>query len=150
MRVEERIIGVWADQLAERLVAKTIAALKKMGKDCMLSGDSGLKNVWEEVCVQVQFEYSVDWDTYETVIDDLLYSYASELDRSAQMALWATTDEGWDWLREYRDEDNGYENAPLDIDAIKDMLRGNVLSAASDYKSPAVRRYLRQTYDYDD
>lgn len=149
MRVEERIIGAWADQLAERLVAKTIAALKKMGKDCMLSGDSGLKNVWEEVCVQVQFEYSIDWDTYETVIDDLLSGYAGALERSALLALWATTDEGSDWINVNCDASNGYDQAPLNIGAIAEKLRGDVLSAASDYKSLAVQRYLRQAYDYD-
>ena len=147
MRVEERIIGAWADQLANRVVKKTVAALKKMGRDCMLSGDSGLKNVWEEVCVQVQSEYSVDWDTYETVIDDLLASYASELERSAVLALWATTDEGSDWMNENCVASDGYEEVPFSIGAIAEQLRGNVLSIASDYKSPAVRRYLRRADD---
>ena len=64
MRIEQHIVAAWAKLLSETLVKDAIAALEQMDANAMLSGDdSGLKNVWEEVCVQLQYEESIFWDT---------------------------------------------------------------------------------------
>lgn len=44
-------------------------------KDMLTSGDdSGLKNVWEEICVQVKSEKSIHWDSYENTIENCISS----------------------------------------------------------------------------
>lgn len=54
---EDQINETLLASLKEDLVRQTIKSLEEMCGDCLLSGeDSGLKNVWEEVCVQVQDE----------------------------------------------------------------------------------------------
>lgn len=86
------------------VVAKAVAALKSMKGNSLLSGDdSGLRNVWEEVCVQVQGEESFYWDTYLDVIDDLLTAFVEELSQQDRLALWLRTEAGYDWLDEVND-----------------------------------------------
>ncbi|QLH34329.1 MAG: hypothetical protein HWD62_19705 [Cyclobacteriaceae bacterium] len=38
----------------DKITIKIITQLRKLKGDHLLSGDSGLKNVWEEICAQVQ------------------------------------------------------------------------------------------------
>jgi hypothetical protein len=52
-RIEEGLIQEYAQAAAATVVEKTIAGLSKCTET--LSGDdSGLRNAWEEICVQVQ------------------------------------------------------------------------------------------------
>ncbi len=57
----------------ERIAKKVINQLKKLKKDVLLSGmDSGLINTWDEICVQVQTEYSTEWFAYESTIENII------------------------------------------------------------------------------
>lgn len=140
MRIEEHIVASWAAKLSERAVTDVVLHLE--GMEATLSGDSGLENVWEEVCAQVQGEESIDWSTYEDIIVDLLHSVVKGLDRDAQLALWAATDSGWDYIYDHHADKNGAVGAPLDIGAIVAKLKEDVLSAAADYESPRLYRYI--------
>jgi hypothetical protein len=57
-----------------QIAGKVVVELQKLNdKDFLLSGeDSGLKNVWEEICVQAQCEYSLYWETYEDTIRNFI------------------------------------------------------------------------------
>ncbi|MCY1515563.1 hypothetical protein D9M68_501520 [compost metagenome] len=140
MRIEQHIVASWAAKLSGRAVNDMVLRLE--GMEATLSGDSGLENVWEEVCAQVQGEESIDWSTYEDIIVDLLHSVVKGLDRDAQLALWAATDAGWDYIYDHHADKNGAVGAPLDIGAIVAKLKEDVLSAAADYESPSLYRYL--------
>ena len=72
MRIEQHIVAAWATQLTDKIIHDAINTLTEMDSTAMLSGDSGLKNVWEEVCVQVQDEQSFFWDTYVETMESLL------------------------------------------------------------------------------
>ncbi|MGH8432980.1 MAG: hypothetical protein ACRERX_00535 [Pseudomonas sp.] len=140
MRIEQHIVASWAAKLSERAVNDVVLHLE--GMEATLSGDSGLENVWEEVCAQVQREESIDWSIYEDIIVDLLHSVVKALDRDAQLALWAVTDAGWDYIYDHHADKNGAVGAPLDIGAIVAKLKEDVLSAAADYESPSLYRYI--------
>ena len=103
MRIEQHIVAAWARQLSDKLIKDSIAALEQMDANEMLSGDdSGLKNVWEEICVQVQQEESIFWDAYLETMEGLLTGFVELLDRDARMALWAVTDEGSDYVDDHQ------------------------------------------------
>lgn len=53
MRIEQHLVAAWASQLSDKLIKDAIRSLEAMDSQEVLSGDSGLKNVWEEICVQV-------------------------------------------------------------------------------------------------
>lgn len=151
MRIEQHIVSAWAEQLAGKLIQDAIEALQKMDSAEMLSGDSGLKNVWEEICVQVQGEQSFFWDTYVETIEGLLEGYAELLNPDARIALWAVTDQGWDYIADHHADDQGAAQAPVEMDAIVDMLKDKVLAAAADFSNQRVERFLARHEDgYDE
>ncbi|CAG2155523.1 hypothetical protein LMG31506_05436 [Cupriavidus yeoncheonensis] len=139
-RIEQHIVAAWATRLGNQVVKDVIHSLEKM--EAELSGDSGLENVWEEVCAQVQGEESIDWGSYEDVIESLLAGSIANLDRDAQLALWAVTDDGCDYICDHHADKNGVVGVPLDIGAIVAKLKEKVLSAAADYESPSLYRYV--------
>ncbi len=128
-------------ELVDQLVANVIDSLKRLGGDSLLSGDdSGLVNVWEEICVQVSGEETAFWDTYLTVIDDHIRGALSPMSKEARAALWGMTDSGIDW---YADYGAGEEQSPPIFDEdIIEMLRDKLLSRAADDDNPRVERYL--------
>lgn len=140
MRIEQHVVAAWANRLGKQAVSEVISSLE--GMKAGLSGDSDLKNAWEEVCAQVQGEESIDWSIYEDTIERLLYAVVQKLDGEAQLALWAVTDEGWDYIYDHHADKNGAAGVPLDIGAIAAKLKGDVLSEAADYESPSLYRYI--------
>lgn len=147
-RIEQHIVAAWAKRLAADAISGVIDALEQM--EPVLSGDSGLANVWEEVCAQVQGEESSEWSAYENTIYDLLYTVVEGLGRDEQLALWAVTDEGWDYIYDHHDERNGIDNVSLNIRAIVSDLRNKVLSSAADYESPSLYHYIWNEYNPED
>ena len=139
-RIEQHIVTAWANRLAAELVRSVICELETM--EAMLSGDSGLANVWEELCAQVQGEESHEWAAYVNVVDDLLHAYIGGLDRDAQLALWAITAEGWDYIYDHHADQDGVERVPLNAGDIVTSLAGVVMSKAADYESSNLYRYI--------
>jgi len=152
MRIEQHIVAAWAKLLSETLVKEAIAALEQMDANAMLSGDdSGLKNVWEEVCVQLQYEESIFWDTYLETMEDLLAGLVAILDKDARMALWAVTEDGWDYVYDHRDLDEGVEDVPVSDDAIVSKVKDELLIAAANYTNPNIQKFLARHEDgYDE
>jgi len=149
MRIEQQIVAAWAKQLSDEIIKATIASLGEI--DVTLSGeDSGLTNTWEEICAQVQDEESCDWDAYVEVMDDFLGSAVAELGSSARSALWAVTDDGWDYIYEHHAEEDGSATVPVFDQDIVAMLREELLSAAANYSNSNIRRYLLQLEGDDD
>lgn len=126
-------------ELKSGLVDQAVASLKSLGGDSLMSGeDSGLINVWEEICVQVRGEESVFWDAYQTVIDDFLRAELEKLSPEERRALWLMTDPGMDWEA---DSEEGQSPPVWDGDIIE-LVRGELLSHAADDDSPRVERFL--------
>ena len=142
MRIESRIVAEWAIQLKKDAAVHIAKQLQRMGPEMMLSGDSGLKNVWEEFCVQVQQEQSVFYDFYLATIDELLEQYIQTLSRNAQLALWSETEQGWNWVYENYTDSDGDRNAPLDTSLVLDCLRDEVMTQALEYESQSIYKYI--------
>ncbi|WP_150673806.1 hypothetical protein [Pseudomonas fluorescens] len=79
---------------------------------------------------------------YDDVIQDLLHSAVKDLDRDAQLALWAVTDAGWDYIYDHHAGQDGVAGVPLNTRDIVRKLKEEVLSAAADYESPSLYRYI--------
>ena len=55
------------------IAKKVVTELRKLrGEEFLLSGDSGLKNVWAEICSQVQREQSSYWDAYVNTMENFI------------------------------------------------------------------------------
>lgn len=58
-----------AEYYLDILIRQVVKAIQKVPKSAMTSGqDSGLKNVWDEICVQVQDERFDSW----YLLDDMV------------------------------------------------------------------------------
>lgn len=132
------------------VLVKAVTALKSMKGASLLSGDdSGLSNVWDEVCVQVQGEESFHWDTYLDVIDDLLTRLVQELSSQERLALWLRTEEGYDWLDEVKLGNADGNEPAVSIDQVSDCLKSDLMARAADFENAAIRRYLANQYGDD-
>jgi len=113
----------------------------------MQSGDdSCLKNVWDEVCVQVQGQESTVWDAYLDTIRQLISAYLDELDVELKRAIWLQTDAGIDWATNEDQEDTREHDIPLpdDTEDITEHILADVLSSAADWTNARIERYKRK------
>lgn len=79
------------------MTRKVIADLQRMKSSSLSGEDSGFKNTWDEICVQVQYDQSIYWDAYDLTVRSLLDSYVEHLDDFEREAVWLQTPEGKDW-----------------------------------------------------
>ena len=149
----ENIIACQAQSIIDRLVRICVRELQKCKRDSgfMNSGDdSGLENLWDEICVQVQGERSVFWNAYEDyvirLISKLLSDRCSENERKM---LWLQTEEFQLWYDEEVEEERLSQRFSADgmpdaytIQDISEWCLSRVLSAAADYTNARIERYL--------
>lgn len=140
---------------------------------------TGLKGVWDEICVQVQYEQSVYWDDYEDLARSSVAHHVAELAQHEREALWLQTDEGSDWLYEEKFRlresirrevclefdllvqlpiwiedhsavrDDRHDGYPVTHDDIVSYLLDRVLSQAADWTNRRIRAYIDRRYEYD-
>src|SRR5262249_53262429 len=97
MDYKDEIIRQMAERQCEHLCRKVILALQKM-TDCLLSGDDSLlKNVWDEMCVQVQGQESGFWEAYLNTLEQLISQQVQPLETTIKQAIWLQTEAGFDW-----------------------------------------------------
>ncbi len=148
---ESRIVCALAETVCRRVTRKVIRELQRMGPETcggsLLSGeDSGLKTVWDEICVQVQGEESFSWGAYETTVASLVDGLAEELSDLEREAVWLQTPQGEDWYVDDEDQRNPY---PVSNTDIEEYLRKLVLDAAADWTNPQIRTFLDRCYAQD-
>jgi hypothetical protein len=141
--IKDRMLSEFADKLCKKITNQTISDLRAM-KDCLLSGDdSSLNNVWDEICVQVQYEESVFWDSYLDVISSMIKKRMAPLETYEKMAIWWQKGNPEDALEENEDDFNSFF---FDEDESCDYIINNyILSSAADYTNQAIRTYLDNT-----
>lgn len=112
------------------LVAKVVYDLQKLkGDGYVLSGEnSGLKNVWDEICVQIQGEYSFHWEAYESTIFNYIKEHFDNLPDAVKRLI------NYMSLNDELDEMD-------DSSGIREVFN-QVLSKASDHTNVRIRTYL--------
>lgn len=141
MQSESDIVKALAHEIANKITRKTISGLQRMPYDSPLSGDdSGLKNIWDEICVQVQYEQSYYWDIYNETVKSFIEYDVSELKDFEKLALWFQTDSYWDWDS---DEEDEKELPPLaDSDIVDYLLAEYIYPKAGEWTNTKIRKYL--------
>lgn len=142
-----RLLRENAAAIGARL-AKAAARDLKNYRDNLPSGpDSGLKNVWEEICVQVQGEQSFFWDGYRDMAIGHLAGRVRALPAIKQRLLWVGSPGGMDWIDEHDEsEDNTVPGTTVptgDADEIANWLFDEHLIPLADrYGNRRIERYL--------
>ena len=74
-----RIVTSLTEPKCNLIARKTVRSLQKMTEEIHSGEDSGLKTLWDKVCVQVQCDASQMWDYYVEIIKDLIEQQAGLL-----------------------------------------------------------------------
>ncbi len=143
MDYRDQIISAVANRECARVARKVIHFLQKTSEGMQSGDDSPLKNLWDEVCVQVQGQESVLREVYVEVIEQSIAVEVQKLPETTKQAIWLQTNNGSDWACD-QEEDRGY--APYDEqDIIDHILTQYVLSQAADYSNSRIREYHERT-----
>lgn len=142
---EFTIVNQVARDIKQRLVRRTIRTLQAMNDPgTLLSGeDSGLKSVWEEVCVQYQGQHSMYWSLYVETLEGIVRKLLPNLQRYELEAIWLHTRGGRDWL-----DCDEHRREPLAIfePDIVEFVADEVLGEAMNWSNPRIRAYLERQY----
>jgi len=154
MSYKDKIISACAKKACEKVSRKVIRELREMTEGLQLGDDSSLKTIWDEVCVQVQDQYSGCWNSYLDTIEGIIRRELERLDGETLCCIWLQTDQGSDWETDIEckiddGEIKGYETeAEYNMDDITQYILGAfVLSAADDYSNKRIEKYLARPSD---
>jgi hypothetical protein len=136
---EAGIVRAVADAASKRIARQVISALCQMKHT--LSGDgSGLKTTWDEICVQLQYEESFNWDVYDYTVRSLVEGYVLELSKHEREAIWLQTDQGEDW-----DGDEPEQRDPYPVfndDIIYYVTHKYVYAEAGRWSNTRIRAFI--------
>jgi hypothetical protein len=139
---ESSIVRQLAEHVARRLTLRAIEDLQSMMEVLGSGDDSGLESVWEEICVQVQYEQSVMWEAYVETMEGLLFGLVEELPSHEQEALWLVTDTGEEW--DCEDEDLREAYPVLHEDTVRYLLNEHLLPEAGRWSNQRISTYLER------
>jgi predicted oxidoreductase len=142
---ESEIVRVVAEKVTKRATRTVIGFLHRM-IDKMSGEDSGLKTIWDEVCVQVQDEESVFWDIYDEIVREFVRGTVAEMSKHEREAIWLQTEAGIDWSFEEQQHREAY---PIVEDNIIDYLVRRVYSAAADWSNARIDEYMSRSRERD-
>src|SRR5690606_14057471 len=147
-RVEARLLEELAEQQQMRLARRAIRWLQSLDRQSMMSpSDNGLRNVWDEVCVQCQFQQSIYWDVYMTAILEAIEHDLATVDPTIRAAMWLQTAPGVSWLeRAFHSEEQGVRvhDVPWFDPDIAEWITDAILAEAGKWSNPRIRRCLEQ------
>lgn len=150
--VKSDLIREYADMAGKAICNQVIEAMKSHPAE--LSGDdSELSNAWEEVCVQIQSETSVEWDAYVQTMELNILADLETLPRRDHLALWLQTDKGWNWSWDVKHPEDGEDSRsepdvssiPFELDdVVQYIISQYVLPCAESYTNKHIRSYLKE------
>jgi hypothetical protein len=140
---EYAIAQALAEHCCERITHAVMAELNAM-EPAFLGAGTGLRSLWEEVCVQVQHNTSPWWRHYEEAIRLAVAGEVEKLPPFERDAIWLRTPEGEDWDCEDEEEREPYPVFTRDI--VEYLVNEWVLTEAGRWQSPATITYLDGPY----
>lgn len=96
----ECLMERFAEPIVRRIVNKVKRELQSFDRDSgMMQSheDSGLKNVWDELCAQVQGEESVFYSAYLDVVESIINGLLDACQEDEKIILWTQTQDYEEW-----------------------------------------------------
>jgi hypothetical protein len=137
---ESGIVRKLAAEICQNMTRKVIADLQRMESSLLPGEDSGFKNTWDEICVQVQYNRSFYWDAYDLTVRSYLSFHVENLVDFEREAVWLQTPEGEDWDCEDDIERNLYPVSNEDIVAY--IANSFVYANAERWSNSRIRNYI--------
>src|SRR5436309_3104975 len=137
---ESSVVRALADQVCKRLTRRLIATLQKLNNGLLSGQDSGLKNTWDEICAQVQFEESFSWDVYDEAVRAVAASDVEKLLPHEREAIWLQTTAADDW--DCEDESRRHPYPVLNEEIVNYLVGEYIYSQAGNWSNHRLRSYL--------
>lgn len=141
---ELSIIQKFSNELCLKIQRKVIKGLQVMDYACLSGDDSILENTWDEICVQVQYQESYAWSTYQLTVDSFIEAFVDELKAYEKEAIWYQTDESIDWSCELDEEREDYPVFEGDI--VKFIASDYVYPEANRWSNTRIKKYIESQY----
>lgn len=142
---QSRVVRKLAESVCDRITRRVVTSLQRM-QDLLSGDDTGLRNTWDEICVQVQGEYSYSWDAYEETVRSLVETRVEELSDFEREAIWLQTPDGQDWDFDAEEPDS---NPVVTEDIVEYLMSQYIFAKAADWSKVRIRQYLDGDYSYD-
>lgn len=137
---EEAVIRSLARAVCQRLTRRLIKRLQKM-TGALHSGDgSGLKNTWDELCVQMQAGESFYWDAYDDTVKQFAEDEIEQLPQHERAAIWLQTNAAIDW--KYTDEAERVSDPVSTSDIVAYVVNEYLYNAAGRWENQRIKNYL--------
>lgn len=143
MKIEKSLIKEFTEEIAERITKRTILALQQV-KNTLSGDDSGLKNAWDEICVQVQYKKSSLWSAYDETVQSFVFAYTEELKSHEKLALWLQTEQGWSWAYDCDGQTDEYPSVFVE-DIVEYITQQYIYRKAHDWSNNRIKSYLNKT-----
>lgn len=140
----EKVVSDLSERECRKLCRRIIRGLTRVNGGGLSGEDSGLRNVWDEICVQVQDQKSTSWSAYLDVMESLAAREVSALGAIEKQAIWLQTGEGGEWTIENEEQD---AVCPDDLEIAEYVSDNYVLAAAADWTNSRIEKYLEREYD---
>jgi hypothetical protein len=76
---ESGVVSALASAAYDRLTQSIIRNRQRLTSGELSGDDSGLRNVWDEICVQIQYDQSVYWDAYDETTRSVVAAHVASL-----------------------------------------------------------------------
>ena len=102
---------------------------------CSSGDDSGLTNIWEEICVQIQSEYSFQWQSYDNTIDNVITLIFEESPLAVKRLI--------SYIQSV-DESSSDQQEPFNYreDWALKAIKQKVMKIAGEYENEAIKKNL--------
>lgn len=136
---ESRIVEDVARAAGKGIAQQVMAELQQMPQT-LTGDDSVLETVWEEVCVQVQYEQSYAWDFYHDTVVGIIARHMTALSEYETEAIRLQTNAGEHWSS--RDPDDREKDPVWEGDYLFYVANDYVYSEAGRWTNARIREYL--------
>jgi len=130
-----RLVAARADAVCKRLTSEVVKQLKSMPNPS--SEITGMKSIWHDICAQLQYEQSIEWDAYEYEAKSSVWRYVEELNRDDLTCVWLQTSQAEDLP--WKDHDEPDEIPSFADDVVDYILREYVFDQAINSEDREVR-----------
>ena len=134
-----------ADYHTKLICNKVIRRLQSLKGNNLLSGEgSGLKNVWDEVCVQFQHQFSIYWEAYKETIDNIILKILDKTDiEILKLISYANADES---EINGNEDFNSFNDYPYCPDVALSTVNTMLYDRASNYSNKRIEEYIDNSY----
>ena len=125
MNNPSQVLSVFAHERVSKIVSQIIRKLQGF-KEALSWEDSGLENTWDEICVQLQDEYSFEEEVTKMATHE-------------QLAIWLETESAYSYDADEDDLESKYD--PTEV---CHHIKSRLFQKAGEWSNTRIRNYLER------